>query len=69
MPKKRTTSAVIRIKPFQLDVRITRTGFTLEFRGLTRDNQVVEAHLEFPSWWIAPLQDKVARAIRRRKAR
>lgn len=64
---KKRTSAVIRIKPFKLDVRITRDGFTLEFRGLTKDNHVIEAHLEFPMFWIEHMQGKVARAVRRRK--
>ncbi len=52
----------LRIAPFQMLVVRRRNGFRVKFRGTTpgTTTPACEVELEFPSWWAAELQRKLA---------
>lgn len=66
--KRKPGAAIVRVKPFRLDVQMTRKGFTLDFRGLTNDGEAIEIHLEFPTWWVDVLGARIMPIVRRRQA-
>lgn len=54
--------AAVQVSPFRLDAKMTRKGFTLDFRGL-RGNQVIDVKLSFPMWWIDTLTSKLVPVV------
>lgn len=63
--KRRPGAATVRVKPFRLDVAVTRKGFTLEFRGLSNNGEAIEIHLEFPGWWLDVIEERIQKARRK----
>lgn len=57
--------AAVQVSPFRLDAKMTRKGFTLDFRGL-RGNQVIDVKLFFPVWWIDHITGKLMPIAARR---
>jgi hypothetical protein len=56
---KQEGKAIIRVKPFKLDVKVRRDGFVLEFRGLGNQGEMIELHLEFPMFWLDHMSAKL----------